>query len=92
MSCVTSDMETCQWAFFCSSFSICCILLAMFLMFVVQHDYTALMLAAMYGHVEIVQLLLNAGATVNDKDKTVQNQCSFSFFVFFLSKLSILRR
>ncbi len=45
-----------------------------------QYDFTALMLAAMNGHVEIVQLLINAGASVNDKEKHVQNHCSFSIF------------
>ncbi len=36
-----------------------------------QSDYTALMMAADHGHFEIVQLLLNSGATVNDKSKYV---------------------
>ncbi len=38
------------------------------------------MLAALRGHMEIVQLLINAGATVNDKENHVQNQNSFSVF------------
>ncbi len=38
------------------------------------------MLAASHDRVEIVQLLLNAGAPVNDKDIVVHNQSHFSFF------------
>ncbi len=49
-------------------------------MFDFQNNYTAMILAAMHGHVEIVQLLLSAGATVNDKEYPVRNQCSFTIF------------
>ena len=31
--------------------------------------YTALMIAAIYGHIEIVLALIKANANVNDKDK-----------------------
>ncbi len=33
------------------------------------------MLAVCGGYVEVIQLLLNAGATVNDKDKVCQCVC-----------------
>ncbi len=43
-----------------------------------------MMKAAIKGHVEIVQLLLNAGASVNDKDTSVLSQCvCISFFSLY---------
>ncbi len=53
-----------------------------YMVVVCQYGRTALMMATTRGSIEIVRLLLNAGATVNNKDITV-SQC-----VYFLSKFS----
>ncbi len=57
-----------------------------------QDGYTAMMQAAEKGHVEIVQLLLNAGATVNDKDIVCLCLCAcFPQFIFFTSRCFYLQ-
>ncbi len=72
--CVSVDVMFCEMAsIFLTLFLFC-------IVFIVQDNRTALMLAAMYGRVEIVQLLLNVGASVNDKERHVQNQYYFSLF------------
>ncbi len=46
-------------------------------------EWTALMWAADKGHAEIVQLLLNAGASVNTINKDVSDcMCHFLFSIF----------
>ncbi len=42
-----------------------------------QDGFSALLIASITGHVKIVCLLLNAGASVNDKETKVLSQCAW---------------
>ncbi len=46
-------------------------------LYVDQDESTALMMAVGNGSVEMIQLLINAGVTVNDKDKQVGESVLF---------------
>ncbi len=52
---------------------------ALCLQICLQNGYTALMMAAKHGHLEVVEMLLNAGADVHDRNIQVMfvDQCRF---------------